>query len=298
MEDKFLLPLALAAAVLFLLSKLASFASKTRFNLPPGPWTLPVIGSIHHLIRSDSIQQSMRTLAEKHGPFMQIWLSEVPTVVVSSPEVAQEILRNQDVTFADRFVSTTIGMILGNDLAFCPYGEQRRQLRQLCTKGLLTAARVKSFRCIRESEVVSLGRGMATSAAATDDIVNLTERMGKLVNDIMVRCSVGERSKHHDEYLDALRTSLSQLTLLTVADVFPSSKLARMLGTAPRRALACRKKIECILEQIIQERKEIMDRGISNGDETAGNECFLDVLLRLQKEGDTPIPITDELKSS
>ncbi|KAL5230319.1 hypothetical protein ABZP36_029095 [Zizania latifolia] len=295
MEDKLLL-LALAAAVLFVLSKLTSFASKPRLNLPPGPWTLPVIGSIHHLIRShSSIHQSMRTLAGKHGPFMQIWLGEVPAVVVSSPEVAQEVLRNQDVTFADRFVNTTIGMIFANDLAFCPYGEQWRQLRLLCTQGLLTVARVKSFQRIRESEVASLVRDMATSAATGGDAVNLTERIGQLVNDIVLRCSVGGQSKHRDEYLDALHTALSQVTWLTVADIFPSSKLARLLGTAPRKAVTCRKKIECILKQIIQGRKEIVDRGTSNCDETARNECFLDILLRLQKEGKTPIPITNEV---
>ncbi|XP_006661797.2 ent-cassadiene hydroxylase-like [Oryza brachyantha] len=296
MEDKLVLALAVLVVVV-VVSKLVSYATRPRLNLPPGPWTLPVIGSIHHLVGGHSIQRSMQRLAEKHGPLMKIWLGEVFAVVVSSPEAAQEIMKTHDVVFADRFVSTTVGTITfgGSDLAWAPYGERWRQLRKLCTLELLTAARVRSFRRIREEEVARLVRDLAASAAA-GEAVNLSDKMAKLVNDIIVRCCVGGRSKHRDEFLDALRTALDQTTWLTVADIFPSSKLARMLGAAPRKALACRKKIEHILEQIIQERREIMDRSSGDGGEAAaGSECFVDVLLRLQKEGDTPIPITNEI---
>ncbi|XP_052134549.1 ent-isokaurene C2/C3-hydroxylase-like [Oryza glaberrima] len=305
MEDK--LPLALtvlsvSVLIAVVISKLVSYATKPRLNLPPGPWKLPVIGSLHHLVGSHAIHRSMRALAEKHGRhhLMQISLGEVFAVVVSSPEAAEEILRNQDVTFADRFLSTTIGVITfgGNDMAFAPYGERWRQLRKLCTLELLSAARVRSFRRIREEEVARLVRDLAASAAA-GEAVNLSGRIAKLINDVVVRCCVGGRSEHRDEFLDALRTALDQTTWLTVADVFPSSKLARMLGTAPRKALASRKKIEHILEQIIQERKRIMDRsshgGDGDGEAMNTSECFLDVLLRLQKDGNTPIPITNEV---
>uniref|UniRef100_J3N2X1 Cytochrome P450 n=1 Tax=Oryza brachyantha TaxID=4533 RepID=J3N2X1_ORYBR len=300
MEEKLLLALAVSvlavAVAVAVITKRVSWAARPKRNQPPGPWTLPVIGSIHHLVRSHSIQRSMRTLAEEHGPLMQIWLGEVPAVVVSSPEAAREGLRNHDLAFADRYVSTTIATIYlgGRDLAFAPYGERWRQLRKLCTQELLTAARVRSFRRVREEEVARLVRGLAASATA-GDAVNLTEKIAQLVNDVVVRCCIGGRSKHRGEFLDALRAALSQVTWLTVADVFPSSKLARIVGTAPRKALACRKKIERILEQIIQERKQIKEESTSTGAPmAAGNECFLDVLLRLQEEGDTPIPITNE----
>uniref|UniRef100_J3N2X0 Cytochrome P450 n=1 Tax=Oryza brachyantha TaxID=4533 RepID=J3N2X0_ORYBR len=253
MDDKLLLlllALALAVSVVFiiLISRLGSgsAAAKARLNLPPGPWTLPVIGSIHHLVGSHSIHRAMRELAKKHGPLMQVWIGEVPAVVVSSPEAAEEVLKNQDIRFADRFVSATIEMLTfgGNDLAFARYGERWRVLKKLCTQELLTAARVR----------------------------------------------------YRDEFLDALRTALDQTTWLTFADIFPSSKLAQTLGTAPRKALACRKRMERILEQIIQERMETMDNGGDGVEATPPrSECFLDVLLRFQKEGETPIPITSEL---
>ncbi|XP_040384353.1 ent-isokaurene C2/C3-hydroxylase-like [Oryza brachyantha] len=304
MDDKLLLlllALALAVSVVFiiLISRLGSgsAAAKARLNLPPGPWTLPVIGSIHHLVGSHSIHRAMRELAKKHGPLMQVWIGEVPAVVVSSPEAAEEVLKNQDIRFADRFVSATIEMLTfgGNDLAFARYGERWRVLKKLCTQELLTAARVRSFRRIREEEAARLVRDLAASAAA-GEAVDLGDRIAKLVNDIMVRCCVGGRTRYRDEFLDALRTALDQTTWLTFADIFPSSKLAQTLGTAPRKALACRKRMERILEQIIQERMETMDNGGDGVEATPPrSECFLDVLLRFQKEGETPIPITSEL---
>ena len=68
---------------------------------PPGPWGLPFIGSIHHLLTSQP-QAALRELAEKHGPVMYLRLGQVDTVVVSSPEAAQEVLRANDISFASR----------------------------------------------------------------------------------------------------------------------------------------------------------------------------------------------------
>ncbi|EEC81053.1 hypothetical protein OsI_23849 [Oryza sativa Indica Group] len=58
-------------------------------RLPPGPWQLPVIGSLHHLV-GKLPHQAMRDLARRHGPVMMLRLGEVPTLVVSSPEAARE----------------------------------------------------------------------------------------------------------------------------------------------------------------------------------------------------------------
>uniref|UniRef100_A0A0D9XK25 Cytochrome P450 n=1 Tax=Leersia perrieri TaxID=77586 RepID=A0A0D9XK25_9ORYZ len=294
MDENLLLALAVSSIIVILITKLISRTINPKLNLPPGPWTLPVIGSLHHLIRTPAIHRSLHKLAEKHGPIMQIRLGELPAMVVSSPDAAEEILRTHDVKFADRFMSATLAAITfdGEDLAFAPYGDRWRLLKKLCAEELLTASRVRSFRRIREEETARLVAGLAASAASGDGeaAVDLSGAMDRLVNDIVVRCCVGGRTMHRDAFLAALRVALGQTKWLTVADLFPSSKLARMVGSAPRKGLANRRKMERILEQIIQERVEMM-----GGGGEAGNECFLDVLLRLQKEGGTPIPISNEL---
>ncbi|XP_052141962.1 ent-isokaurene C2/C3-hydroxylase [Oryza glaberrima] len=302
MEDKLILALCLSALFVVVLSKLVSSAMKPRLNLPPGPWTLPLIGSLHHLVMTKSPQthRSLRALSEKHGPIMQLWMGEVPAVVVSSPAVAEEVLKHQDLRFADRHLTATTEEVFfgGRDVIFGPYSERWRHLRKICMQELLTAARVRSFQGVREREVARLVRELAADAGAGGDAgVNLNERISKLANDIVMVSSVGGRCSHRDEFLDALEVAKKQITWLSVADLFPSSKLARMVAVAPRKGLASRKRMELVIRRIIQERKDQLmdDSAAGAGEAAAGKDCFLDVLLRLQKEGGTPVPVTDEI---
>ncbi|CAL4981887.1 unnamed protein product [Urochloa decumbens] len=275
--------------LLVVLSMLKSLlVAKPKHNLPPGPWTLPVIGNLHHLVTGPNIHHAMRRLARKHGPLMTLRLGEVPAMVVSSPEGAQEVLKTHDVTFADRHVNATCSAFTfgGNDVAFAPYGERWRQLRKICVLELLSAARVLSFRRIREEEVARFMEKLAAPpSAGTGAVVNLSKMISRFINDTFVRESVGSQSKYQEEYLDANDMAIRETFGLAVADLFPSLRLMKVLGTAPRKVLECRDRIQHIVEQVIQETKEAMDHG--------GDQSFVSVLLRLQKERSMPIPLDD-----
>ncbi|RCV42751.1 hypothetical protein SETIT_9G241100v2 [Setaria italica] len=251
---------------------------KPKLNLPPGPWTLPVIGSIHHLIANPLIYRTLRGLAQKHGPLMTLRLGEVPVLVVSSPEAAREVLKTHDTTFADRFTNATAAAISYNatDVALSPYGERWRQLRKICVLELLSAVRVQSFRRIREEEVARFMRSVAASAAAGDEM-DMSAAIFGFIYDAFMRECVGSRCKYQGEYLDAFHMAVRQTSGMSVADLFPSSQIMQMLATAPRKALACRDRMQRVLERDMKEKKEAMD----SGDETV-HESFVGVLLRLQ----------------
>ncbi|KAJ1253541.1 hypothetical protein BS78_05G100000 [Paspalum vaginatum] len=280
------------SVLLVVLSKLKPLlvSSKPKLKLPPGPWTLPVVGSLHHLVARPTIYRSMRELAQKHGPLMLLRFGEVRMMVVTSSEGAQEVMKTQDVLFADRFLTATRGALTfdGNDIAAAPYGERWRQLRKICVLELLSAARVRSFRHIREEEVARFLEKLAVSAS-TRAAVDLTKMISVFINDAFMRESIGSRCKYQDEYLDALNTAIRHTSTLSVADLFPSSRLMQALSTGPRTVLACRNRIQCILEQIIREKAEAMDRG-----EEEATESFVGVLLRVQKERSTSIPLTND----
>ncbi|CAN6374615.1 unnamed protein product [Urochloa humidicola] len=285
MEDKVFLSTVSALVLLFILSKLKSLllTKQPKLNLPPGPWTLPVIGSIHHLVSSANLHRAMSRLAQKHGPLMMLRLGEVPAVVATSPEAAMEIMKTHDITFADRYMNATAAALTfdGNNMGLAPYGERWRQLRKICVLELLSATQVQSFRHIREDEVALFMQDLAVSAG-TGAAVNLTKMISMFINDTFVRESIGRRCEYRDDYLDALDTAMRLTSGLAIADLFPSSRLMQALSAAPRKILVCRKRIERILENMIQETKEA----------GMGGEGFLDILLRLQK--DTPMLLTKE----
>lgn len=250
-----------------------------------------MIGSLHHLIGGPLIHRTLRRLSQKHGPLMMLRLGEVPMVIASSPEAAEEILKTHDTAFADRFTSATTAAMTYDptNMALSPYGERWRQLRKICVLELLSAARVQSFRRIRQEEVARLVATVA-AAAAVRSSVDMSAGAKTFVYDTIMRECVGSRSRHQDGYLDAFHMAVRQTSGLSVADLFPSSRIMQMLATGPRKGVACRDRMQRVLEQILSEKKESMER--RGGDETA-QETFVGVLLRLQKEGRAPIEITD-----
>jgi len=201
-------------------------------------------------------------------------------------------LKRNDLKFADRNLNATLNALTynGTDLTFAPYGERWRQLRKICVTEMLNPghARLMSYRHIREEEVSRFIQNLAT-LAGTGSPIDLTKMIYKFINDTFVRESVGSRCKYQDDYLDAFDTAVRQTSVLTVADLFPSSRLMQILGTAPRNALKSRNRITRILEQIIHEQVEAMDRG-----EKTAHESLIGVLLRLQKEASLPIELTND----
>ncbi|TVU19421.1 hypothetical protein EJB05_35568, partial [Eragrostis curvula] len=252
MESKVLLALCVSVLAALLSKLLKSLLlAKPKLNLPPGPWTLPVIGSLHHLIADGGLpHRAMRRLAHKYGPVMTLRLGEVPALVLSSPEAAREALKTQDLAFADRNVNPTLKALTfdGNDVALAPYGDRWRQLRKICVTELLTQSRVQSFQRIREQEVARFLRDVSASAA-TGSAVDVTKMVSKLINDTFVLESVGNSCKYQHEFLDAFSTGLRETFSLT------------FFAMAPRKVLACRKRMQRVLEQVIQEKAEAMDGG-------------------------------------
>uniref|UniRef100_J3LVF7 Cytochrome P450 n=1 Tax=Oryza brachyantha TaxID=4533 RepID=J3LVF7_ORYBR len=112
-------------------------------NLPPGPWGLPVIGSIHCLLGSLPHHVTMRNLALRYGPVMLLRLGHVQTLVLSSPEAAREAMKTHDVAFATRAVTPTASILTygARDIVFAPFGKHLRELRKLCTLELLSPKR-------------------------------------------------------------------------------------------------------------------------------------------------------------
>ncbi|GJV18048.1 cytochrome P450 [Tanacetum coccineum] len=174
--------------VFLIVSKWISYHSKTKRNLPPSPPKLPIIGNFHQLGLTP--HRSLQKLSEKYGPLILLHLGSVPTLVASSAEAAREIMKTSDTSFCNQ-PTLNIPTILFygcKDIAFASYGENWKQLKSIVVLHILSNARVKSFRSVREEE---LG---CTISAIEDNygyLVDLSALFASYTNNIFCRVALG-----------------------------------------------------------------------------------------------------------
>ncbi|OVA20570.1 Cytochrome P450 [Macleaya cordata] len=139
-------------------------------NLPPSLPTIPIIGNLHQL--GTLAHRSFRDLSQKYGLLILLHLGHVPALIVSSAEIAAEIMKTQDLVFANRPLTTAGKAILYGCavVAFAPYGEYWRQVRKICVLDLLSINRVQSFKFLREEEVAIVIEKITRSCSMRETI--------------------------------------------------------------------------------------------------------------------------------
>ncbi|XP_074588889.1 cytochrome P450 71A26-like [Curcuma longa] len=123
--------------LLLLLLRAKRKSSSSHGDLPPSPSGLPLVGNLLQL--GPFIHKSLAALSHRHGPLILLRLGRVPTLVVSSPDAARDVLRTHDHICASRPATTATRILLDDcsDVAFAPYGYEWRQRRRICTLHLL-----------------------------------------------------------------------------------------------------------------------------------------------------------------
>ncbi|KAL0321068.1 UNVERIFIED_CONTAM: Premnaspirodiene oxygenase [Sesamum radiatum] len=144
--------------LLNLINRLCTSRRNSRPKLPPGPWKLPLIGSLHHLSGASLPHYALRNLARKYGPIMHLQLGEIPAVVISTPRVAKELFTTHDLAFSSRARLQSLAIMTYNyqDIGWAPYGDYWKQMRKICFSELLSSKNVRSFSTIREEEAANL----------------------------------------------------------------------------------------------------------------------------------------------
>ncbi|KAF4377713.1 hypothetical protein F8388_011466 [Cannabis sativa] len=272
---------------LFMLVKIFKKITKPRnlaYTLPPGPWKLPFVGNMHQLLGSLP-HQVFRDLANKYGPFMYLKIGQVPTIVVSSPEFAKEVMRTHDTIFASRPQTLFANIMLYGctDMAFSPYGEYWRQLRKICMQELLSIARVQSFRPIREEELLNLMEWIASNVGLG---INLSERIHKSTHGITSRAAFGKKSKDHDEFISIMEESLTFAAGFEFTDLFPSLNFIDLISPARSKLEKLKQRAERIIENIIEEHIEKNKSPLKAGGASEKHADFVDVLLKFHTKDD------------
>ncbi|KAL8508371.1 hypothetical protein ACS0TY_018833 [Phlomoides rotata] len=265
----FIFPALVSFFLLWFITKYLSKPPSRNKNSPPSPPKLPIIGNLHQI--GPFPYRNLQSLARKYGSLMLLHFGSVPQLIVSSADAAREIIKNHDVSFADRPLYKIAKILTydGKDLAFSPYGEYWRQVRSNFVLKLLSNKRVQSFRSFREEETGVFVKKMGE----TGDSVNLSEMFSEFTNDLICRSAFGRKYSDWEKGKEFLRL-VDELTQVMGAvcfgDFIPWVSWIDRISGLNGRAKRVAKGLDDFLENVIDER---LESGVKNG------ENFVDILL-------------------
>ncbi|KAJ7944796.1 putative Cytochrome P450 [Quillaja saponaria] len=267
---------------------------------PPGPAGLPIVGYLPFL--GTELHKKFAELADIYGPIYKIRLGTKLCVVISSPSLVKEVVRDHDLIFANRDppIAAMVASYGGNDIAFSSYGPDWRKMRKIFVREMLSNTNIsesfgtrreevnKSIKYVYDKRGIPINVGELTSAIAINTVTRMTWG-GTLEGD---ETNIGAKFK------ELLAEQMVFLAKPNVSDFFPL--------LAPFDLQGIKKKtkdnflwIERIVDCIVEKR---MSMGLINGDDQAGKieqkKDLLQILLELKQNKSGPESITmNQLKA-
>ncbi|KAF1896671.1 hypothetical protein Lal_00034370 [Lupinus albus] len=288
----------LSALFLKLLSSKRKNKSEHQLRHPPSPLALPIVGHLHLL--QPLIHQAFRDLSLKYGPLIFLKLGYARFVVASSPEVAKEILKINELTYSSRKMSTAINLVTYDNatFAFAPYDTYWKFIKKLSTTELLGNRTLAQFLPIRTREIHEFVRTLAQKSEAKER-VDLTEELLKLSNNIISQMMLSIKST--DDQSEEARALVREVTQIfgefNVSDFIGVFKNLDLQGFR-KRAMHIHKRYDALLEKVISDREE--SRKIQKGSKAEGGvedgeerlKDFLDILLDVSEDKDCEVKMT------
>ncbi|PWA61272.1 flavone synthase II [Artemisia annua] len=300
LQDQVFQSVSPATIAILLISSLFLYLLCTRkqnHRLPPSPPSLPIIGHLHHL--GPLIHQSFHNLSTRYGPLIYLRLGSVPCVVVSTPELASDFLKTNDLAFGSRPQSSAIKHITyGVAFAFARSGPYWSFIKKMATVELLGNQNLDHFLPIRSLEIQELLQTLMEKAKRQES-VNLTQELFKLTNNVICQMVMGMRCSGTKGEADEVKNLVGEIVKIfgefNVSDFIWFCKNIDFQGFK-KRYEGTHKRYDALLEKIISER-EIKRRRETLKQESLGRDC-LDILLDIMEDEKAEIKITrDHIKS-
>ncbi|KAL2318644.1 hypothetical protein Fmac_032520 [Flemingia macrophylla] len=282
--------LVIPALVLILLRE-----HRTAKNLPPGPRGLPIIGNLHQLDNSN-LNFQLWQFSKTYGPFFSLKLGFKSAIVVSSPELAKELLKDHDLDVCTR--PLTLGCLKlsynASELLFAPYSDHWRELRKMCMVHFFSSKRISTlFSHVRKTEVkqmIEVISGHACSSKTT----NLSEVVMSVSSAIVCGVAFGrkydeegaERSRFHG----LLNESQAMFVSFFVSDYFPLLGWVDKLTGMSARLQNTFQGLDAFFQQVIHD--HLYPDMVKPNEEK--NKDIVDVLLQLRNQGCFSIDLTDD----
>ncbi|XP_072975564.1 p-coumarate 3-hydroxylase [Typha angustifolia] len=176
-----------------------------RYRLPPGPRPWPVVGNLYDIkpIRFRCFAE----WAQTYGPVMSVWFGTTLNVVVSTSDLAREVLKEHDQQLADRPRSRSAARFSrdGKDLIWADYGPHYVKVRKVCNLELFSPKRLEALRPVREDEVTAMVESIFRACSNPDKVgksLVVREHLAGVAFNNITRLAFGKRFVNSEGIVD------------------------------------------------------------------------------------------------
>lgn len=278
---------------LFIAITLGIVISKLRgkkYRLPPGPMPIPIFGNWLQ-VGDDLNHRNLTAMAKKFGDIFLLRMGQRNLVVVSSPELAKEVLHTQGVEFGSRTRNVVFDIFTGKgqDMVFTVYGDHWRKMRRIMTVPFFTNKVVQTNRAGWEDEAARVVEDVRKDPDAELGGIVLRRRLQLMMYNNLYRLMFNTRFESMEEELfvklralNAERSRLSQSFEYNYGDFIPVLR-PFLRGYLKVCKQVKERRLGLFKDYFVDERKKLAStKGASNGDV----KCAMDHILEAQQKGE------------
>ena len=277
--------------------KTSSNIATPHSPLPPGPLGLPFVGYLPFLGTNPHIK--FDELASSYGPIFKVMLGTKTYVVVSSPLLVKEVVRDQDTIFAnhDPNICALVALYGGISITSLPYGPEWRKARKILVREMLSNTNISDTFHHRKVEVKKSIKNVYENKVGCP--INIGElafltAANSIMSMIWGETLQGEKGAAIGAELRAL---VSELMVLigtpNISDLYPA--LARFdIQGIEKRTRKVFEWIDRLFDSAIKKRMNVTE----NGENKSEKKDFLQYLLQLTKsDGDSASMTMEQIKA-
>lgn len=140
-------------------------------RMPPGPTPLPLLGNKLQLPKSKPWIQ-FQDWSKIYGPIFTIWIGRKPTIVISDPDIAVELMEKRSAKYSSRPRMVAMGEILWDNASILvqPYGKEWSVRRKLLHQALTPKA-LRLYKPVQTAEAARLCSHLLESPASWEKLL-------------------------------------------------------------------------------------------------------------------------------